>query len=225
MFLDASKTNRRPSFNAAGLTKDVPADVVYKQAYQKSRFNQLLKSAKIASKYITDKEYLVRGHLAPDADFLLSSSQFSTYFYLNVAPQWTSINNGNWKRVENTVRKAAAAQGTTFSIITGTHGALRLEQTNITLYKNKIPVPEYMYKVVYDEESKKAIVFVVINNPFINHVAKNDLLCDNICDIAGWNDKQWDNIKRGYVICCEFKDFQRKVSGVAPLHVTGILQK
>lgn len=51
--------------------------------------------------------FLSRGHLAPDADFLFSAHQFLTYFYVNVAPQWQSINAGNWLKVEENTRKIA----------------------------------------------------------------------------------------------------------------------
>ncbi len=43
------------------------------------------------------KDYMARGHLAPDADFVYESFQDATYYYFNAAPQWQSINNGNWK--------------------------------------------------------------------------------------------------------------------------------
>ena len=31
--------------------------------------------------------------------------QESTYYYGNAVPQWQSINNGNWKRLESSVRE------------------------------------------------------------------------------------------------------------------------
>lgn len=51
--------------------------------------------------------YLSRGHLSPDADFLLGTWQDLSYFYINTAPQWQTINGGNWLRLENLIRNFA----------------------------------------------------------------------------------------------------------------------
>lgn len=60
------------------------------------------------SKEVLDVSSLVRGHLSPDGDFLWAPHQWATYFYANVAPQFSSINGGHWKVVENLARKLAA---------------------------------------------------------------------------------------------------------------------
>lgn len=57
--------------------------------------------------YILARSYLSRGHLSPDGDFLLGAWQDLTYFYVNTAPQWQSINGGNWMQVETMVRRFA----------------------------------------------------------------------------------------------------------------------
>jgi hypothetical protein len=48
--------------------------------------------------------YFAQGHLAPDAAFVYDAFQDSTYFFINVAPQWQSFNNGNWKALEGATR-------------------------------------------------------------------------------------------------------------------------
>lgn len=60
------------------------------------------------SKEVLDVSTLVRGHLSPDGDFLWAPHQWATYFYANVAPQFSSINGGHWKVVENLARKLAS---------------------------------------------------------------------------------------------------------------------
>ena len=47
------------------------------------------------------------GHLAPDASFIDEAEQDATYFFFNVAPQFQSFNNGNWKALEYVTREMA----------------------------------------------------------------------------------------------------------------------
>ena len=51
--------------------------------------------------------YLARGHLAPDAAFIYQIEADATYFYINVAPQYQSFNNQNWRTIETATREIA----------------------------------------------------------------------------------------------------------------------
>ena len=57
----------------------------------------------------TDKgsNYLARGHLSPDAAFIEGAEQDATYYFFNVAPQFQSFNNRNWKQLESYTREMA----------------------------------------------------------------------------------------------------------------------
>ena len=48
-----------------------------------------------------------QGHLSPDADFVYNVLQDATYYFVNVAPQFQSFNNGNWKALEYNTRDLA----------------------------------------------------------------------------------------------------------------------
>ena len=55
----------------------------------------------------TDKsgtDYFAKGHLSPDAAFVYDAEQDATYYFMNVAPQFQSFNNGNWKSLEMATR-------------------------------------------------------------------------------------------------------------------------
>ena len=43
-------------------------------------------------------------------DFIDAASQDATYYYINVAPQWQSFNNGNWKELESDTRNLAISR-------------------------------------------------------------------------------------------------------------------
>ena len=51
--------------------------------------------------------YLCQGHLSPDAAFIYNVEQDATYYFINVAPQFQSFNNGNWKSLEINTRDLA----------------------------------------------------------------------------------------------------------------------
>ena len=53
--------------------------------------------------------YFAKGHLSPDAAFIEGAEQDGTYFFFNVAPQFQSFNNGNWKALEYATRDLAEA--------------------------------------------------------------------------------------------------------------------
>ncbi|CAG9766898.1 unnamed protein product [Ceutorhynchus assimilis] len=223
----ASKNKYRPGFSTAGENENITASLVYKQTYQKSTFSSILGSSRLANNYINTKSYLARGHLSPDADFLLATAQFSTYYYVNAAPQWQSINNANWKSVENTVRILAVNYGD-LNIITGTFGVLSYNDVNDNLKEiylginNILPVPKYFWKVAYDIKTQKGIAFVVVNDPYVKSV-NEDVFCEDICIANGFTKKSWKEISTGYVFCCSVSDFRHKVKTLPKLDVSGIL--
>ncbi|CAH1119014.1 unnamed protein product [Phaedon cochleariae] len=225
----ASKTSERPTFSTSGLGPRISANVAYKKAFQKSTFNRLLGSAQAAERYITSKSFLARGHLSPDADFLFASSQFTTYYYINTSPQWQVINGANWVSLENAIRRTAEHYQDTFTIITGTYDILKLpddDGNEISIFlvsKNKLPVPKFIWKIIYHEDSRKGIALVSLNNPFINKITQDLILCEDICEQSGWASDKWMNTTRGYVYCCDINEFTRTVRSVPRINVSGLL--
>lgn len=64
---------------------------------QRRTIGRILGSDKLASDIIsnTTELYLARGHLTAKADYVFAALQMTTFYYINVAPQWQSFNNGN----------------------------------------------------------------------------------------------------------------------------------
>ena len=92
--------------------------------------------------------------------------------YSNVVPQWQRINNGNWGTVEVGVRAAARRRGVTFQVYTGTIGVFKVNGREVNLVEDKIPVPEYLWKMIVDTRTGENIVFVTLNNPFVKHATR-----------------------------------------------------
>lgn len=214
------------------MPKDIPADTAYKQVTQKSTFADLLGSDSLASDYINTSSFLARGHLAPDGDFIYISSSFSSYFYINTVPQWQAVNNGNWKSLEYAVKHTAAKLEKNFRVITGGYEVLALpdsegnDQEIYLVEGNKLPVPKFSWKVVQDMESKEAVGFVTLNNPFLEEVSKKDYICKDICEDVGWGQPSWSSKPyRGITYCCEVKDLMKKIKTIPDVKASGILER
>ncbi|XP_044258702.1 uncharacterized protein LOC123007458 [Tribolium madens] len=224
----ASKSNYRPAFSPEA--SGVAVSVAYRQTFQKATFNKLMKSALKAQEYINDNSFLSRGHLSPDADFLYAATQYTSYYYINAAPQWQAINAGNWKKIELLIRKLADNLQETLTIITGTYGVLTLPDINeneVDIYLvsgSKLPVPKFLWKIIYSKQLRQAVVLVNLNNPFVKEIVTEHFLCPNICSKVGWGAGSWSNYQRGFVYCCDYKQFVDKVETAPKLSVVGVLQ-
>ena len=220
--LDARSTDRqRPTFKEGGrrfYSKSSAAKI-----YQKSS-----QESQILTKYNIFDNSLERGHLAPDADFVYKEMQDATYYYFNVAPQWRNFNNGNWKFVENLVRRYAMRRKRNLRVHTGTFENLQLigddgTPSNIALGKDSnsndlLPVPLYFWKVVFDEDSNHAIAFVVINHPKIEMDGDIPLkydLCPSesatLCEDQSWKIRSRKSAKQGLLYCCSYQSLKKKI--------------
>ncbi len=94
-------------------------------------------------------------------------------------PQWQTINNGNWRGIEEAVRAFAVSyKGGDYDylrVFSGPSGVLQLEDedgdmTDIHLYpdETRLRVPLYTWKVLEDVEDRKAVAIVGLNNPHID---------------------------------------------------------
>ncbi|KAJ1525323.1 hypothetical protein ONE63_010145 [Megalurothrips usitatus] len=223
----AEVESKRPSFTRGdkALYKGYNPDNMYKQANHKKMLETALGKAKASE--LMGNTFIARGHLAPDADFVFGSWQFLTYFYANVAPQWQSINAGNWLATEKNVRKKGIELGRDLTVYTGTEGILTLPNAQgvaTPLYLNdddkKIPIPNNFWKVLYDAQTKQGIALVGSNNPLLD--SEDNLLCKNVCEANGWPTIR--DYRKGLIYCCSLADFQKAVPHAPKLSASGILQ-
>ncbi|TRY70030.1 hypothetical protein TCAL_15017 [Tigriopus californicus] len=192
----------------------------YTQIKQKETVASLLGSQALADQYIRPDEYFYfsRGHLAPNADFIYFSHQDASFYFMNVAPQWQVFNGGNWYYLESAVRDFVEAKDKPLHLYTGTNGVCQLEDVNgskveIWLYpeENKIPVPQYYWKVLHDPETKTGVAFIGINNPYLTEeeieVLKPCPTIDNHPVLDGIFHPE--SIEKGVLFVCQVNDIDQ----------------
>ncbi|KAF6208812.1 hypothetical protein GE061_014553 [Apolygus lucorum] len=224
------RTTARPAFTRGEkwLFTGFNPDSAYKQDNQEKVLKTVL-GAKSATAYLDSKatKFLARGHLAPDADFALSPHQLATYYYVNAAPQWQSINAGNWLRTETNSRTVAAALNVDLAVVTGTLGVSKMvddkgqEKEIFMEGKSRLPVPEYYWKVLRNPQDNACIAIVATNNPFLKSAPKP--VCKDVCEKNGWPTYQ-DDLFKGYVYCCEYKDLKSAVPHMPEINCKSTLQ-
>jgi hypothetical protein len=156
-------------------------------------------------------DLLFLGHLAPDASFIDEAEQDATYFFFNVAPQFQSFNNGNWKALEYVTREMAEkyvfknysksnyicdfflsfySHNGTVTVYTGTYDILQYPDKNKNMQSiylmekdNKwyIPAPKYYWKLLLNEVTKEAVAFVGLNDPHADDIPLEQAFCQTSC--------------------------------------------
>ncbi|XP_073844619.1 salivary protein Tsal1-like [Musca autumnalis] len=215
------KESTRRSFSAEGMKlTTTKTNTYYTQNNQVARFENYFGSDQT---YIDSTNYLARGHLTPDADFIFGYEQLSTYYYVNVAPEFQPINAGNWLRVEEFGRSVAAMYGKDLETYNGYFGQLQLPTVNgdlVDIYLDdakQIEVPEYYFKVLLNRAEDAAIVFITVNNPYVADGASREI-CESVCDEANLQHDNFPTLSKGYTFCCRLEDFKLSFDGL-PLDV------
>lgn len=197
----------------------------YNRGSQRKTINNLLDLNESSKKYINDgAHFLSRGHIAAAADFYYPSQINATYRYINMAPQWQSINGGNWNQAEVDSRNYANRRNVTLKVWSGTFGVATLPNnktktdTGLYLYVNGavrgLPVPALFWKMLYEPDSKKGVVLIVLNNPYIDNDSKH-IICTDISVQVSWLNWNKTIIENGYSYACSVPDF-KKVVDYAP---------
>ncbi|KAF4522179.1 hypothetical protein B566_EDAN007325 [Ephemera danica] len=228
----AQHGEQRPIFIEGEFYPDVNVNSKYVRDGQRNTMSQILGSNELGAKYIGEGDYyLARGHLVARADFVFSSHQRATFWYVNVAPQWQTFNGGNWNTLEANVRKFTASQDRPIVIYTGTHGTLSFPDASGTMRPlflhidertgaGKIRVPQYFWKVLYEPQSRRGVAFVAINNPY---EANFTPLCHDVCASIPWIKWQAKKQKLGFGNCCEVAELRRTITTIPNLNVAGLL--
>jgi len=103
-----------------------------------------------------------RGHMVPAADMKWSARAMSETFLLsNIVPQDSRNNSGAWNRIEQQVRRWVEKED---SIVIITGPIYDDEKEPRYIGSTKVRIPDYIYKIVFDETPpKKMIAFIAPN--------------------------------------------------------------
>jgi len=100
-----------------------------------------------------------RGHMAPAENMSWDEQAMHQSFLLsNMVPQNGPMNGGIWGVLESKARKWASDRKSAY-VFTGPVYADNYE----TIGKNKVAVPNKLFKIVFDPERKEAIAFIMAN--------------------------------------------------------------
>ena len=124
-----------------------------------------------------------RGHLVPAADMSFSGKTMSESFFMsNMSPQAPQFNRGIWSKLEKQVRHFATKEK---RIVVVTGPILPAEKA-VTIGANKVTVPQYYYKVIYDTTPpEKMIGFVLPNRGSSADLRTFVVTVDRVEDLTG----------------------------------------
>lgn len=180
--LGYSEKYEQPLWVTYRLTKE---EVLSRKA---SRLNDFFEDAEIKTGSATIADYIGsgydRGHLAPAGDMHWSDrTMLQSFAMSNMSPQHPSFNRGVWSRLERAVRRFAYSEGSVF-VVTGP--VFVDDEDAITIGANQVRVPEFFYKVIYDETPPhKMIGFIVPNKSSQKHVKSYALAVAEVEEATG----------------------------------------
>lgn len=104
-----------------------------------------------------------KGHLTPFGDMVSKDAEYESFDLVNMVPQDKVNNEQLWKRMEMAVRDMASKEGVIY-VVTGP-----VFSDKPVLLKNKLAIPQYMYKALYIPSKNIATVFLADNNNSWNY--------------------------------------------------------
>lgn len=103
-----------------------------------------------------------KGHMTPAKDFSACQECMSQSFFMsNMVPQNYKNNEVIWQQLERLIRNYAITRSRGVYIITG---PIYTSNTPKTIGRNKVSVPDQLFKIVIDPETKKSFSILMPNS-------------------------------------------------------------
>lgn len=140
---------------------------------------------------------------------------------------WLQINVIRYlcRFLEEGIRDEAFNRQLDLTVYTGTFSVMTLADINnvqqpiyLAFDENNnglIPAPKYYWKLIHDPISNTATAVIGINNPHLNPVEEEDIICPNVCDQVPWVNEaifSLTDITKGYTFCCTAADLHKAIS-------------
>ena len=158
---------------------------------------------------------------------MYSAAAIATYTDYNNDVQWQVISLHNWKCIQEHASRLARYHKEDLVVFTGTAEQLKIidEDNNgpltpIHLYAKrtdresidkKYVVPQYMWKMVIKPSTKSGIVYVTVNNPYLESEEPYQQICSRPYTSIpnGMMPENWEprNKNYGYSYMCLVDDF------------------
>jgi endonuclease G len=121
-----------------------------------------------------------RGHPMDASDCGCDSiAMAESFYYSNVAPQFPSLNRGNWKRLEEYTRKLAKECD---SVLVWC-GSVTLENG----YIGKVAIPDYCWKIIYIKKSGIIKAYSFRNDmTFKRELSSFEVSIDSMRNLSGF---------------------------------------
>ncbi|EDW38892.1 GL13695 [Drosophila persimilis] len=148
-----------------------------------------------------NQNFIPNNRDAASADFLFGDQMCATFKYVNVVPQFLTINDRNWEAIERWVR--SSVRGNQFvNVRTGANGILTLPaasgQRQVFLSGNRNPVPLWMYKIVRDSNNRPIVAFLTYNNIY----ARQRPAAPAFCQVVNCPLQLGGTAADGFTFCC-----------------------
>ncbi|KAI5644214.1 DNA/RNA non-specific endonuclease domain-containing protein [Phthorimaea operculella] len=152
-------------------------------------------------------------------DYFEDQNMRVTDFVSNQVPVWASVEQGNLRHMHRDVARFLRQihAHSALDVYSGTHGVLSLRAGNarreVTLKQGRFPVPKYIWTIVHDAVTHRAIALVVLNDPFVAvSEIREDVFCESVCGRVRWlkdlpKQRNYEVPLYGLTFCCTVHDF------------------
>lgn len=145
---------------------------------------------------------------------------FLRYFYENTVPQWSVFSRGVWREVERlflrNLHKASGKHLIAAGAVNATYffpSKTIVQKPFVLQCPESIPVPLFIWRLVYDVQKKKGIVYMGLNNPF-----KRETPVKRFCEEIPCPGKfARKNTRVATIYCCSKESFEKSYGPLDPV--------